>query len=195
MNKTYGLYTLLGIIFAVALLATPANAEVPVFNIPPYFLDDEYVYLDTTAVQNAQCEDVGCVGINRTQQNIDITSLVISTIANNLTGYLKNTGDTATGNYTFSGNLTVQGSIIGGAQGIKLDMGSNATAGTCTLTLGSCTITSNKIGPNSLIFTSFQSGINLGILGISSKSSGSATIISTSILGNPVVGWVVINPA
>lgn len=101
MNKTYGLFAVLGVVLAVALLAIPAKADVPVFNVPPYFLDDEYVYLDTTAAQNAQCEDVGCIGINRTQQDIDITNTIISVVTSNLTGYLKNNGDAATGNYTF----------------------------------------------------------------------------------------------
>lgn len=94
--------------------------------------------------------------------------------------------------------LTVVGNVSLSTAGNKLKIatGSNASAGTGTLTGGTVTINTTAVTANSLIFlTDTSSSVtNVGTLTVSSKTAGvSFTVTSTIALDASTFNWLIIN--
>lgn len=98
---------------------------------------------------------------------------------------------TTTGNVSF-GNVTL------GTAGNKISIttGSNASAGTGTLTAGTVTISTTAVTANSLIFLTdtASSLVNVGTLSVTSKSAGTSfTVTSSNIADTSTFNWLLIN--
>lgn len=89
---------------------------------------------------------------------------------------------------TFTGTVT--------APKLVIPVGSNANAGTGTLTGGTVTISTTAVTANSLIFLTDTSGsvTNVGNLTVSAKSAGvSFTVTSTNVLDVSTFNWLIVN--
>jgi len=79
---------------------------------------------------------------------------------------------------------------------LNITTGSNATAGTGTLTGGTVTISTTAVTASSLIFLTdaVSSLTNVGVLSVSSKSAGvSFTVNSVNVLDTSTFNWLIIN--
>lgn len=89
-------------------------------------------------------------------------------------------------------NITVAG------KGVTIKEGSNARMGTCTLVLGTCTVSNTSVTANTRIFLTVQS---LGTVTVPSAVAVSARTASTSFVilasdltDTSVVGWMMVEP-
>lgn len=103
-----------------------------------------------------------------------------------------NTLDDGSGNATVNGNLTL------GVAGNKLNVttGTNASAGTGTLTGGTVNIATTVVTANSLIFLTDTTAslTNVGTLSVTSKTAGTGfTVTSSNALDTSTFNWLVIN--
>lgn len=98
-----------------------------------------------------------------------------------------------TGNFIFS--------TVG--KGLQIKTGSNATAGTATLTAGIVTINTTAVTANSMIFITRRSfsGLAIGMVGVGTITAGTSfTIVSKDVDNNMVddsstVSWMIVEPA
>lgn len=106
--------------------------------------------------------------------------------------------DLASKSYTDTKSPTASPIFTGTVTAPKLAVptGSNASAGTGTLTGGTVTISTTAVTANSLVFLTDTSGsiTNVGNLTISSKSAGvSFTVTSTNVLDVSTFNWLIVN--
>lgn len=95
---------------------------------------------------------------------------------------------------TISGSNTLTNKTIGDK--IRITTGSNASAGTGTLTAGTVTISTTAVTASSLIFLqdTASSITNVGTLTVSSKTAGSGFVVtSTLALDTSTFNWLIIN--
>ncbi len=121
-----------------------------------------------------------------------------------VTNYLAKFGTTGGGlklSIDTSGNVLQQGNLTLGTagNGILIKEGTNATMGTCTLVLGTCTVSTTKVTANSRIFLTAQSLGTVSVgqgLAVSARSAGTSfTVLSGSGVDTSVVAWEIIEPA
>jgi hypothetical protein len=110
----------------------------------------------------------------------------------------------------YNNNATTSGYIgfaAAAASGIKIDntgaltatkinvvTGSNASAGTATLSSGTVTVSTTAVTASSIIILTLQNCSNCGTQYISAKTaSTSFTISSTNVLDGSIVGWLIID--
>lgn len=103
---------------------------------------------------------------------------------------------------TSGGNLTLAGGnfTLGTAgNGLLIKEGSNATMGTCTLVLGTCTVSTTKVTASSRIFLTVQSLGTVAVatpISVTARSAGTSfTVTSSSATDTSVIAWVIIEPA
>lgn len=107
-------------------------------------------------------------------------------------------GTTPTATLDVRGATTIAGNLTLNTAGNKLNIttGTNASAGTGTLTGGTVTISTTAVTSSSLIFlTDTASSVtNVGSLTVSSKSAGTSfTVTSTLALDTSTFNWFIIN--
>jgi len=108
-------------------------------------------------------------------------------------------GAVAIGAATATDKLEVTGNIALMAAGnkIKITTGTNASAGTATLSGGTVTVSTTAVTANSLIFlTDATTGAltNIGTPTVGTKTAGTSFVInSTNVLDASVVNWIIIN--
>lgn len=105
---------------------------------------------------------------------------------------------TATGGISLSQNVTITGNLTLGTAGNKLSIttGTNASAGTGTLTGGTVTISTTAVTANSLIFLTDATAslTNVGPLSVTAKSAGTSfTVQSTNVLDTSTFNWLIVN--
>lgn len=79
---------------------------------------------------------------------------------------------------------------------LNIPTGSNASAGTGTLSGGTVTISTTAVTSNSLIFLQDTASTltNVGVLAISSKSAGTSfTVTSANVLDTSTFNWLIVN--
>lgn len=79
---------------------------------------------------------------------------------------------------------------------LNIPTGSNASAGTGTLSGGTVTISTTAVTSNSLIFLqdTASSLTNVGVLAVSSKSAGTSfTVTSANVLDTSTFNWLIVN--
>lgn len=79
---------------------------------------------------------------------------------------------------------------------LKITTGSNANAGTATLTGGTVTVSTTAVTANSLIFLTDAAAslTNVGPLSVTSKTAGTSfTVTSTNVLDTSTFNWLIIN--
>lgn len=128
---------------------------------------------------------------------------VISSGSNeNLTINAKGTGtigigSVSTGAITLGQNTTITGNLTLGTAGNKLSIttGTNASAGTGTLSSGTATINTTAVTASSLIFlTDTSNGANLGTLSVGTKTAGTSFVVNSSnALDAATFNWLIIN--
>lgn len=136
-------------------------------------------------------------------------------VGGNLLWRMGNSGDTGFNIYTnaggsgggstvkalsidFSQNTTFNGNVSLGTAGNKLSIktGTNATAGTGTLSGGTVTIATTAVTASSLIFiTDTSSGAtNVGTLRVSAQTAGTSFVVTSSnVLDASTFNWLIIN--
>jgi hypothetical protein len=107
-------------------------------------------------------------------------------------------GTTPTATLDVRGNTTIAGNLTLNTAGNKISIttGTNASAGTGTLTSGTVTISTTAVTASSLIFlTDTASSLtNVGVLSVTSKSAGTSfTVTSTNVLDTGTFNWLIIN--
>jgi parallel beta-helix repeat protein len=105
---------------------------------------------------------------------------------------------TATGAITLGQSTTVNGNLTLGTAGNKLVIttGSNASAGTGTLSGGAVTIATTAVTANSLIFltNTNPSSTNVGVLQVSAKTAGTSFVVSsTNAADASTFNWLIVN--
>lgn len=79
---------------------------------------------------------------------------------------------------------------------LNIPTGSNASAGTGTLSGGTVTISTTAVTSNSLIFLqdTAASLTNVGVLSVSAKSAGTSfTVTSANVLDTSTFNWLIVN--
>lgn len=113
--------------------------------------------------------------------------------------------DTFTGNF-FINSTDTRPSLISGdfkintaGKGLFIKEGSNAKMGTCTLSAGSCTVSTTAVTASSRIFITVQSLGTVAVatpVAVTARSAGTSfTISSSSATDTSVIAWVLFEPA
>lgn len=90
--------------------------------------------------------------------------------------------------------LDVNGDIQVGTK-LKITTGTNASAGTGTLSAGTVTVSTTAVTANSLIFlTDTSNGANIGVLSVGTKTPGTSFVVNSSnALDSSTFNWLIIN--
>lgn len=129
--------------------------------------------------------------LNDVQSGNGLGSTAFTVIDNNKVYTFNNTLDDGSGNMTLGGNLTLPLTMK-----FNIATGSNASAGTGTLSGGTVTISTTAVTASSLIFlTDTASSItNVGSLTVSAKTAGTSFVVtSTLALDTSTFNWLIIN--
>lgn len=127
-----------------------------------------------------------------------------------LTGnYYNYDNSTETNNFVYGGTFkqTFSGTEVGfdtdlklktAGNGIYIKEGTNATMGTCTLVVGVCTVSTNKVTGSSRIFLSVQSLGTVTLpkaVGVTARTAGTSFVIkSGDATDTSVVAWEIVEP-
>lgn len=133
-----------------------------------------------------------------------ITNTAPVTITNTTSLYVNGATTGGTNNYAMwvaSGISKFDGDVKLGVagNGLYIKEGTNATMGTCTLVLGTCTVSTTKVTANSRIFLTAQvlGTVTVGQgLAVTARSAGTSfTVTSQTATDTSTVAWMIIEPA
>jgi hypothetical protein len=149
-----------------------------------------------TKIGTATTQKLGFFGHAATTQQVN--SIDLGTVLSNLGLRAAGTAYaiTTSGTVTFTGTTNLNnGATIPLTKKLTITTGTNASAGTGTLSGGTVTISTSVVTANSLIFlTDTANGANLGILSVGTKSAGASFVVNSSnVLDAGTFNWLVIN--